>query len=199
MGRRLFWITAIVVAASMGLSAGAAQAKKHKHKHHHHHKVTTGGGAPTLKVLGFGVNWLYVPDGADITDAADCSTSVQGHGYPIGPAQNVYFNVFIKAVDVPASTPVETAWSFPAGEEDGDEQPTLGPATPFSTLASSSLLFGYPPDTKDVYRIGLLSYDDENGPAASDFDGQYMYEVSADLDGTTVTSTATATFDCPYQ
>jgi hypothetical protein len=177
---------------SAALASPSAHIAKHKHKHHKH-KGTAG---PSLEVLGFGVNHLYVANGADITDAADCSTAVQGNGYPIGPPQDVYFNVYVKAVDVPASTPVQYAYAFPEGAAEGDEQPTLAAAVPFSTLASSSLLFGNPPDTKDVYRIALVSYDDPNGPSASDFDGQYMYEVSADINGKTVTSTATATVAC---
>jgi hypothetical protein len=184
---------AIAVPASAGAQAHVA---KHKHKHKHHKTATVSG--PSLTVLGFGVNHLFVADGATVSDGADCSTAVQGNGYLDGPPQNVYFNVYVKAVDVPASTPVQYAYSYPEGEGVGDEQPTLAAAVPFSTLASSSLLFGYPPDTKDVYRIGLSSGDDANGPSASDFNGQYMYEVSADLDGKTVTSTATATVNCPY-
>jgi hypothetical protein len=155
MGSRLLRYAVFALVALFALSAGVAQAKpkhKHKHKHHHHHKTTTAnGGGPSLEVLGFGVNHLFVADGADVSDPADCSTAVQGNGYPIGPPQNVYFNVFVKAVDVPASTPVQYAYGYPEGEGIGDEQPTLAPAVPFSALASTSLVFGGPANTKDVF------------------------------------------------
>jgi hypothetical protein len=175
----------------------AALAKKHHHHHKKHHQ-TVSAGKPSIEVLGFGVNWLFVANGADVTDTADCSTAVQGHGLLDGAPQNVYFSVYVKAVDIPATADVSEDFEFPEGESVDDEEPTLTPGGTFGNDFSTSLLFGAPAKTKDVYRFGLVSYDDENGPSASDFNGDYEFEFQVDVNGVTLDAKAQATVACPY-
>jgi hypothetical protein len=192
-------------AVPTSLAAAQAQIAKHKKKHHkhkkHHHKPSSGSGSPSgpsVTVLGFGVNHLYVADDATVTSAADCSTAVQGNGYPIGPPQNIYFEAYVKGTDIPADAPTQIAFDYPEGEGLGDEEPTLGPAAPWSTtFGASTFGFGNPPGSQtNVFRFNLGSGDDQNGPAASDFDGTYTFTVSVVVGSQTLTSTATATVDC---
>jgi len=196
-----------IVAPAAALAAPTARgqvahaAKKHRTKKHKkkHHKAT---GSPSLTVLGFGMNHLYVANGTTVTNAADCSTMVQGNGYPSGPPQNIYVEAYLKATHIPASSPTQIGEDIPEDDDtvrlaDANEPP-LSPAVPFShAFDTSTLGFGIPPGSqKNVFRGGLFSEDDADGPSASDFDGTYTYEVSVEVDGKTLDSTATVTISC---
>jgi hypothetical protein len=191
---------AVPSAATTAIAAPSAHiAKKKKKKHHHHKPATTAG--PSVDVLGFGMNHEYVADGGTISSAADCSTMVQGNGSPYGPPQNIYIEVYVKAIDIPADTPTQIGESDP--ESDYTRRLTaattpLSPAVPFSqAFGADTLGFGTPPGSqKDIFRGGLFSDNDPNGPSASDFNGSYSYEVSVDVNGQTLDSTATATVSC---
>jgi hypothetical protein len=78
------------------------------------------------------------------------------------------------------------------------DQLTLSSPIPWSqAFGASTLHFGTPPGSqKDIFRGSLFSEDAPNGPSASDFDGEYSYEASVDVDGKTLDSTATVTISC---
>ena len=187
-----------------GVALGAqAHVAKHKHhKHHKHHKSGTGTqsgpSGPSLTVVGFGVNRLFVADGATVSNPADCSTMVGGNGSPYGPPQNIYVVAYVKATNIPESSPTQIAFTFPGGEALDDEEPTLGPAAPFSTtFGTGTLGFGSPPGSQaNLFRFNLASTDDPNGPSASDFDGTYTFEASVVANGKTIDEKATADVNC---
>ncbi len=199
-------LPSVALAGSAGLPgarSAQAHAAKHKHKHKKHHHTTTGGGGPSMTVLGFGINHLYVANGTTVTNSADCSTMVQGNGYLDGPPQDVYLNGYLKATDIPASAPTQVAEDYPGADEAPlirVREATLSAPVPWSQAFSPSTLgFGEPPGSqKDIFRAGFFGTSDPNGPSASDFNGDYSFEVSVDVNGTTLDSTATATVDCPY-
>jgi hypothetical protein len=187
------------LASTSGPGGHAHIAKRHKKKHHHHRKTTPE--SPSLTVVGFGMNHLYVADGTTVTAPADCSTMVQGNGYPEGPPQNVYVEAYVKATDIPASSPTQIGEDTP---EDDDtvrmaaDALTLSPPVPYSqAFGASTLGFGTPPGSQtDIFRGGLFGENDPNGPSASDFDGTYSFEASVDVNGKTLDSTATVTVSC---
>lgn len=199
-------VLALAITVPAGASAAPrAHAAKHHKKHHkkkHHHGGTTTGGGPTMTVVGFGLNHLYAADGTTVSNAADCSTMVQGNGYPYGPPQNIYLEAYVKATGIPDSSPVQIGEEYPGSDDTVRmavaDQDTLSPPIPWSqAFGTDSLGFGTPPGSqKDIFRGGLFSEDDPEGPSASDFNGDYSFEVSVDVNGKTLTSTATATVNC---
>jgi hypothetical protein len=195
--RTLGKLIVVLIGCACAFPVAALARKHHKGHHHahHHHKVA---GKPSLEVLGFGVNHLFVANGADVTDASDCSTAVQGNGYLDGPPQNVYFDALVKAVDIPATADVSIDYEFPEGEAVGDEEPTLSPGGTFGNDFSKNLIFPTPPNPTDAYRFEFVSYDDADGPSASDFNGAYSFEVQADINGETLDAKGQATVSCPY-
>jgi hypothetical protein len=192
-------VPASALGAPVGRSAHAHVAKKKKHKKKKHKPSS---GTPTMTVVGFGINHLYVADGTTVSNAADCSTMVQGNGYPYGPPQNIYLNAYIKATGVPGSSEVQIGEDYPGSDDTVRmavaDQDTLSPPIPWSQAFDASTLgFGEPPGSqKDIFRAGLFSEDDQDGPSASDFDGDYSFEVSVVVGGKTLTSTANATVSC---
>ncbi len=182
-------------------SAHAAKHHKRKHKKHKHPTTTTGGG-PSMTVVGFGMNHLYVADGKTVSAPADCSTMVQGNGYPYGPPQNVYVEAYIKASGIPATAPTQIGESFPEAAAPDIHRTRmallLSSAIPWSQAFDASTLgFGTPPGSQaDIFRGGLFSTNAPNGPSASDFDGTYSFEVSVMVAGKTLDSTATVTISC---
>ncbi len=211
---RRILLTALVLGLALAIPAGAsapplghsahphAAKKTHKKKKKKHKTpTTTGGGGPSLSVVGFGMNHLYVANGSTLTNAADCSTMVQGNGSPYGPPQNVYVEAYVKATDIPADSPTQIGEDIP---EDDDTVRMASASLPLSSpipfsqaFGASTLGFGTPPGSQaDIHRGGLFSTNDADGPSASDFDGTYTYEVSVDADGTTLESSATVTIDC---
>jgi hypothetical protein len=128
---------------------------------------------------------------------------VQGNGYPDGPPQNIYLEAYIKATDIPGSSEVQVGEEYPGSDDTVRMasvalQDTLSPPIPWSQAFDPSTLgFGTPPGSqKDIFRGGLFSEDDQDGPSASDFDGDYSYEVSVVVGGQTLTSTADVTVNC---
>jgi hypothetical protein len=196
-------VLAVSPAALAGPAPHAHIAKHKTHKKHKKHKKPSTTGGPSMTVLGFGMNHLYVASGTTVSNAADCSTMVQGNGYPYGPPQNIYVEAYIKATNIPASTPTQIGEDDPEDEEapriaTASDTLMLSPAIPFSQAFDPSTLgFGTPPGSqKDIFRGGLFSENDPNGPSASDFNGVYSFEVSVDVNGTTLDSTATVTISC---
>jgi hypothetical protein len=172
-------------------TAHAAHKKKHKKKHKEASLTAS------VKVVGFGINHEFAADGATVSGSSACDAIVDS-SYPVGPPQNVYIEAYMKATDIPSDAATQESFEFPQGEETDDEEPTLSPAAPWSQLFSPSTLgFGIPSGSqKDIVRAGLISYDDQDGPSASDFDGTYDFTVSVVVGPHTLTSTGTATVKC---
>ena len=189
--------------ASQTASHGAVAAKaksKRKHKKKAEPKKATG---PSMSVLGFGVNRLFLADGKTITSTAECSEMVGGEGgSPIGPPQQVYLQVYLRATNIPDDAPVKVQDSLPAGDEELDIT-TLSPYGNWSkAFGSNKLDFGAPPgDQTDIFSTLIVSHSDEageyEGPSAEEFDGTYSFTASVEAGGHTLTSTATGTVDCP--
>jgi hypothetical protein len=202
-------VSILVSSSAIAATPGRAlrtdpQAHVAKHKKKKHRKKHKSKGKPSMTVVGFGINHLYVANGKTVSDAVDCSTIVQGNGYPIGPPQDVYLNAYMKAENIPDDAPTEIGEDYPQEDDEAAAQPVardalgLSAPVPWSQVFDkSSLGFGTPPGSQaDIYRGALFSYDDADGPSASDFDGTYTFEVSVEVNGTTLDSTATATINC---
>jgi hypothetical protein len=186
--------------ASHGAVAAKAKPKKHKKKKKAEPKKATG---PSMSVLGFGVNRLFLANGKTVTSTAECSEMVDGEGgSPIGPPQQVYLQVYLRASNIPADAPVKVQDSLPAGDEELDLS-TLSPYGTWSkAFGPNKLDFGAPPgDQKDIFSTLIVSHEDEagqyEGPSAEEFDGTYSFTASVEASGHTLTSTATGTVDCP--
>jgi hypothetical protein len=186
--------------ASHAAVAAKAKSKKHKKKKKIEPKKATG---PSMSVLGFGVNRLFLANGKTVTSTAECSEMVAGEdGSPIGPPQQVYLQVYLRASNIPDDAPVKVQDSLPAGDEELDIT-TLSPYGTWSkAFGSNKLDFGAPPgDQKDIFSTLIVSHADEageyEGPSAEEFDGTYSFTASVEASGHTLTSTATGTVDCP--
>jgi hypothetical protein len=186
--------------ASHAAVAAKAKSKKHKKKKKTEPKKATG---PSMSVLGFGVNRLFLANGKTVTSTAECSEMVDGQGgSPIGPPQQVYLQVYLRATNIPDDAPVKVQDSLPAGDEELDIT-TLSPYGTWSkAFGSNKLDFGAPPgDQKDIFSTLIVSHEDEageyEGPSAEEFDGTYSFTASVEASGHTLTSTATGTVDCP--
>jgi hypothetical protein len=188
-------------ASTASHGAVAAKAKpKRKHKKKAEPKKATG---PSMSVLGFGVNRLFLANGKTVTSTAECSEMVDGQGgSPIGPPQQVYLQVYLRATNIPDDAPVKIQDSLPAGDEEL-EVSTLSPYGTWSkAFGPNKLDFGAPPGSqKDVFFTLIVSHADEageyEGPSAEEFDGTYSFTASVEASGHTLTSTATGTVDCP--
>ena len=103
-------------ASTSSHGAVAAKAKqKHKKKKKAEPKKATG---PSMSVLGFGVNRLFLANGNTVTSTAECSEMVDGEGgSPIGPPQQVYLQVYLRASNIPDDAPVKIQ-DLPAGDEE---------------------------------------------------------------------------------
>jgi hypothetical protein len=156
---------------------------------------------PSLSVMGFGVNRLFVPKGTTVKSSSMCDEMV-GSDSPIGPPQQVYLTVYVRATDIPAHAPTQIKDSLPEGEEELDI-PELTPPAPFSrAFAKGSFLFGAPSGSqKDLFYTPIVSSSAEEGqyegPSAEEFDGAYSYTASVKVGPHTLTSTAKVTVDCP--
>jgi hypothetical protein len=153
--------------------------------------------APSIKVIGFGVNWLFAAKGSTIKSESQCDEIV-GADTPVGPPQNVYLTVFVRATGIPKKAPTQIKNTMPYGYADA-ASPTFTDPFPFSQgFAAGAFPVGSPPNTKDLFREPLVSFDAATGPAAEEFDGEYSFTVSTKVSGRTLRSTGKVTVDCPY-
>jgi hypothetical protein len=157
--------------------------------------------APSLNVIGFGINRLFVAKGTAVKSSSMCSEIVGGEGQPIGPPQQVYLTVFARAVSIPKKTPIQIKDSLPYGYDEV-ASPTLSDPFPFSRgFASGSFPIGSPPNTKNLFYEPIVSFSSEagqyEGPSAEEFDGEYSFTVAAKVGGHTLRSTATVKVECP--
>ncbi len=175
--------------------------KKREHKKTHKRKEEPAAG-PSLSVIGFGVNRLFAPNGATVTSPAMCDEIVGADG-PIGPPQNVYLLVYLRATDIPEDAPTKIEDSLPGGAEEFDET-TPSPPTPWSkAFAKGGFAFGGPPgNQKDLFHTLIVSSSAEEGtnegPSAEEFDGMYSFTTSVEIGQQMLTSTAKVTVSCPY-
>lgn len=180
-------------AATMTASRGAAASRRSKHKK---------AAGPSLSVIGFGVNRLFVARGTTVKSSAMCDAMVGADG-PIGPPQQVYLSVYLHATDIPADAPTEIKDSLPGGSEELDI-PNFEAPTPFSKIFDKgSFSFGAPSGNQDdLFHTFIVSYSAEEGtyegPSAEEFDGTYSYTASVAVGPHTLASTANVTVECPY-
>jgi hypothetical protein len=160
-----------------------------------------GQNAPSLSVLGFGVNQLFVPKGTTVKSQSKCGDIV-GSSSMIGPPQQVYLTVYVRATGIPNKAPTQIKDTLPYGYDEVASAEFTPPA-PFSNAFGAGILpFGAPPgSTKDLFHTLIVSFASEagtyEGPSSEEFDGEYSYTVSVKAKGRTLTSTAKVTVDCP--
>ncbi|HEY1689023.1 MAG TPA: hypothetical protein VGF95_09200 [Solirubrobacteraceae bacterium] len=190
------------LATAAGPSASVAKAKKHKAKQHKPKAKQPKG--PSMKVLGFGVNRLFVPAGKTVSSNAACGEMVgSDDGSPIGPPQNVYLTVYLRASDIPAGAQTKFKDELPEGDEE-IEFTEFSPPTSLSNLFSKGAFIGGTPQgvkTQELFHTILVSGSDEEGeyegPSAEEFDGNYGITVVVEVGSKTLTSTAKVEVDCP--
>jgi hypothetical protein len=157
---------------------------------------------PSMSVIGFGVNRLWVPDGKTVKSNAECSEMVVGNGGPIGPPQNVFITVYVQAGHIPSNAP--TKFKDELTEDYEGNSPELSDAIEWSKLFTSGPGFAGAPTEKKVglFHFTVVSYLSEfgpnEGPSAEEFDGKYTFTAQVEAGGGPITSTATVDIECPY-
>jgi hypothetical protein len=152
--------------------------------------------APSINVIGFGINWLFVAKGTTVKSERQCDEIV-GADTPVGPPQNVYLTVFARATGIPKKAPTQIKDTLPYGYDDASS-PTFTEPFPFSQgFAAGSFPVGSPANTKNLFHEPLISFDSSTGPAAEEFDGEYSFTVSTKVGGRTLRSTGKVTIACP--
>jgi hypothetical protein len=156
---------------------------------------------PSLSIIGWGINRLFVPKGTTVKSSQMCEEMVGSDDGPIGPPQQVYLTVYTEATAVPNHPPTQFKDSLPEGSEQVDEPEFTSPV-PFSRIFSKGSSFGAPDTSaKNLFYTALLSFSAEEGeyegPSAEEFDGTYSFTASAKVGPHTLTSTAKVTVDCP--
>lgn len=157
---------------------------------------------PSLSVIGWGVNRLFVPKGTTVKSSTKCEELVASNsGTPIGPPQQIYLTVYVEASNIPNHAPIQIKDELPERWEEVSIREFSEPV-PFSRVLSKGSSIGAPADaTKNLYYGGILSESAEageyEGPSAEEFDGTYSYTASVKVGPHTLTSTAKVTVDCP--
>ncbi len=151
--------------------------------------------APSVNVLGFGVNWLFVPKGATVKSETMCDEIVAAET-PVGPPQQVYLTVFVRATGVPKKAPTQIKDTVPLSDA---SSPSFTEAVPFSRIfGSGAFTVGSPPGSaKNLFYEPIVSFDASAGPAAEEFNGEYSYSVMTKVGGRTLKSTGTIKVACP--
>ncbi len=178
-------ILGVVLAGLAAVLPGAAVAAKPKPK----------AAGPSLNVLGFGINQLFVAKGTTVKSERMCDDIV-GADTPVGPPQQIYLTVYVKASGIPKQAKVQFKDTFPYGFDDVST-PTLSEPVPFKTLYGVGGLIGAPEDTRNLYYEPIVSFNSENGPSAEEFNGEYAYTAQTKVGGATLKSSAKVTVDCP--
>lgn len=159
------------------------------------------GEAPSVSVIGFGINRLFVPKGTTVKSQSKCGEIV-GSSSMIGPPQQVYLAVYVRAAGIPKKAPVQIKDTLPYGYGEVASSEFTPPAPFSNAFGAGSLPFGAPPGSqKDLYHGLIVSFASEagtyEGPSAEEFDGEYAYTASVKVAGHTLQSTAKVTIDCP--
>jgi hypothetical protein len=155
---------------------------------------------PSFDVLGFGINQLFVAKGTTVKSEELCDAIVGGEGSPVGPPQQVYLTVYVRATGIPKKAKVEFKDSLPYGYDEV-ASPTLSEPVPFSQIYGVGGIVGTPENTKNLYYEPIVSFSAEagqyEGPSAEEFNGEYAYSAQTKVGGQTLKSTAKVTVDCP--
>ncbi len=176
----LIALLAVLTAALVLPATGMAAGKKPK---------------PSLQVVGFGINWLFAAKGTTVKSERLCDEIV-GADTPIGPPQQVYLTVFLRAIGIPKKAPVQFKSSFPYGYSDVSA-PTFTEPVPFSQIyGTGSFAVGSPPNAKNLFYEPIVSFNSESGPSAEEFNGEYSYTASVKFGGRTLRSTAKVKVGC---
>lgn len=198
-------LPAAAPAVASGAKSGVLSARKHnqhKHKHRVKHKKAKASG-PSLAIIGFGVDRLYVPRGAKVTSAKQCAEIVGATGSSqTGAPQSSYLFAYVRATDIPAEATSQVSDSLPEADS-VIEQPALSAPTPWSaTFTPGRFSFGGPGvATKHVFRTLIVGSNSEvgtdQGLASEEFNGTYSFTASASFGGRTLTATGKVEIACP--
>lgn len=156
---------------------------------------------PSMSVIGFGVNRLWVPNGKTVKSNAECSEMVAGDGGPVGPPQNVFITVYVQAGHIPSNAP--TKFKDELTEDYEGNQPEFSDPIEWGKFFSSGPGFAGAPTEQKVglFHFTAVSYLSEfgpnEGPSAEELDGKYSFTAAVEAGGGTITSTATVDVDCP--
>jgi hypothetical protein len=157
--------------------------------------------APSLRVLGFGVNQLFVAKGTTVKSESMCDAIV-GADSPVGPPQQIYLSVAVRATGIPKKAPTQYKDKLPYGD-DPFAVPDFTDPVPFSRAfaAGTFPVGGATGSSKDLYYLPIVGSNAEagqyEGPSAEEFDGEYSFTASVKVGGRTLRSTATVNVDCP--
>lgn len=174
----LIALLAVLTAALALPGAGMAAGKKPK---------------PSLQVVGFGINWLFAAKGTTVKSEKLCDEIVAADT-PVGPPQQVYLTVFVRATGIPKKAPVQFKDSFPFSET---STPAFTEPVPFSRIyGTGTFAVGSPPNAKDLFYEPIVSFNSEYGPSAEEFNGEYSYTASVKFGGRTLRSTAKVKVAC---
>lgn len=189
-----------------GKKKGKSKAKAHGKKPRKGKKPSTSKeeklpSGPSMSVIGFGINRLWVPNGKKVTSNAECSEMVVGNGGPIGPPQNVFITVYVQAGHIPSNAP--TKFKDELGEDYEGNQPELSDAIEWGKFFTSGPGFAGAPTEKKVglFHFTAVSYLSEfgpnEGPSAEEFDGKYTFTAQVEAGGGPITSSASVDIECP--
>jgi hypothetical protein len=194
---------AAALAAAAGPVAGTASKRvgktTHKRRVAHRHRAT----GPSLSVIGFGVDRLFVAAGTKVTSKSKCAQIVgAATAQQPGPAQTIYLVAYVRATHIPAETAVEIQDALPEPESSLDEAALTPRGTWTPAFVAGSLTAGGPSaKTKHVFRTLIEATAEESGatqgPTAAEFNGTYSYTASAQVGTHTLKSTARVVISCP--
>jgi hypothetical protein len=181
-----------------GKKKGKAHSKRKPSKKPKEEKLPAG---PSMSVIGFGVNRLWVPEGGTVKSNAQCSEMVVGNGGPIGPPQNVFITVYVQAGHIPSDAPTKFEDELTSDYE--GNQPELSEPVAWDKLFTAGPGFAGAPTEKKLglFHFTAVSYLSEfgpgEGPSAEEFDGKYSFTAQVEAGGGPITSTATVDIECP--
>jgi hypothetical protein len=187
----------LVVGGALAVSSAAAHGTSGGRRRPEQKKPT----APSLSVIGFGVNRLFVPKNTTVSSLQKCADMVESDSL-VGPPQQIYLSVFVRANGIPHKAPTQIKDTLPYGD-DAFANPELTDPAGFSKwFAGGSFPFGAPPGpTAGLYHLLIGSAASEagtyEGPSADQFNGEYSFTASVKVRGRTLTSTAKVSVDCP--
>lgn len=157
--------------------------------------------APSLSVVGFGVNRLFVPKGTTVRSQDKCGEIV-GSSSMVGPPQQVYLIVYVRVSGIPKKAPTQIKDTLPYGYGEVANSEFTEPAPFSNAFGAGALPFGAPPGSKqDLFHELIVGFASEagtyEGPSAEEFNGEYSFTASVKVRGRTLTSTGKALVDCP--
>lgn len=187
---------------SKGKGKGKAKAKSGKGKKTATGKEETLPAGPSMSVIGFGIDRLWVPSGKTVKSNAECSEMVDGNGGPVGPPQNVFITIYLQAGHIPSNAP--TKFKDELTEDYEGNLPEFSDPIEWDKLFTSGPGFAGAPTEQKVglFHFTAVSYLSEfgpyEGPSAEELDGKYTFTAQVEAGGGPIASTATVDVECPY-